>query len=369
MADNRQVNFAIIGCGRVAGHQSNSINKIPLAKIVAFCDLIEERATLLAKEVSIPYYTNYHDMFNKHPEINVVSIATPSGMHFEHMKDVISRYKKHIVIEKPMVMTLDQGYSIKKSAEKCHVHIFPIFQNRFNKAVKRVKAAIRNNELGEIVLADIRIRWYRPQKYYDRDPWRGTFSMDGGAMTNQGVHFIDLLRYLGGEVEKVSSVLATKGVNIEVENVATALLKFKNNALGTIEITTAAYPKDFEASLSVVGTKGTAVIGGIATNKLLTFSPDSEQEFMHSEEFPTVYGFGHAAIFKGVVEFLMNGKSETLIHFDDALRTVGLLHAIYRSDETGRWVQVDKGYSSRRLGVINNKLADLYRTPYPKNAE
>ena len=300
MATEKQVNFAIIGCGRVAGHQSNSIGKISSAKITAFCDLIEERAVVLAKEIGAPYYTNYHEMFSKHPEIDVVSIATPSGMHFEHMKDVITRYKKHVVIEKPMVMTLDQGYSIKKLAEKCNVRIFPIFQNRFNKAVERVKTAIKNNELGEIILADIRIRWYRPQKYYDRDPWRGTFSMDGGAMTNQGVHFIDLLRYLSGEAEKVSSVLATRGVNIEVENVATALLKFKNSALGTIEITTAAYPKDFEASLSIVGSKGTAVIGGIATNKLLTFSPDPAQELMYSEEFPTIYGFGHQAIFKEI---------------------------------------------------------------------
>lgn len=366
MAIDKQVNFAIIGCGRVACHQADSICKIPSAKVAAFCDLIEEKASMLAKKAGSSYYTNYHEMFHRHPEIDVVSIATPSGMHFEHMQDIITRYKKHIVIEKPMVMTLNQGNAIKKLAEKNNIRVFPVFQNRFNKAVERVKAAIRDDELGEIVLADVRIRWYRPQKYYDRDPWRGTFSMDGGAMTNQGVHFIDLLRYLTGEVEKVSSVLVTKGVDVEVENVGMALVKFKNSALGAIEITTAAYPKDFEASLSIVGSKGTAVIGGIATNKLVTFSPDPAQELMHSEEFPTIYGFGHGTIFKAVIESLTGRESEKIISFDDALKTIGLLHAIYRSDETGGWVQLDQNPCSERLGVLDDKLADLYRTPLPE---
>lgn len=359
------IRFAIIGCGRVAGHHSHSIDKIPQAKMAAFCDLVEERAAFLAKETNVPYYTNYHEMFNKHPEIDIVCIATPSGMHFEHMQDVITRYKKHIVIEKPMVMTLQQGHKIKKIADTNGVQIFPVFQNRFNKAIQRVKTAVNNKELGDLVSASIRIWWYRPQKYYDRDPWRGTFSMDGGAMTNQGVHFIDLLRYLVGEVERTSALLTTKGVDIEVENNATALLKFKNGASGVIEITTAAYPKDFEASLSIIGTKGMAMIGGIATNKLLVFSPDPSQEAVYSEEFPTIYGFGHLDILRGVVESLANNDSRGLISFDDALETIRVLHALYRSDELNRWVKVDRNCSSKRLGRPNDKIAEPYRT-YPE---
>lgn len=359
---DKQIKFAVIGCGRVAGHHSQSICRIKQAKIVAFCDLIEERAASLAKDTGAPYYINYHQMFKMHPEIDVVCIATPSGMHFEHMQDIISRYKKHIVIEKPMVMTVAQGYEIKELAKKNNVHIFPVFQNRFNKAVKRVKTAIKNNELGEIILATVRIWWYRPQKYYDRDPWRGTFSMDGGAMTNQGIHFIDLLRYLVDDVEKVNSLLTTKSVNIEVENTAAAILKFNNSTSGIIEITTAAYPKDFEASLSIIGSKGTAVMGGIATNKLAIFTPDPDQEPLNSEEFPTIYGFGHFDILQGVTEFLMNRKSDSLVLFDDALETIRLLHALYKSDEVGSWVNVDEHCSSKRLGIPDDNIAKLYRT-------
>lgn len=362
---DNQVSIAIIGCGRVAAHQANLVNKMPYARVVAFCDMLEDKASSLAKLYNLPHYTNYHTMIKTHPEIDVLYIATPSGMHFEHMQDVISRYKKHVIIEKPMVMTIEQGDAIKALAERYEVNIFPVFQNRYNKAVQRVKYAVENNELGEIVMASVRIWWYRPQKYYDRDPWRGTFALDGGAMTNQGVHFIDLLRYLVGDARKVSSSLCTKGVDIEVENIAVGLLRFKNGALGTIEITTAAYPKDFEASLSIVGSKGTAIIGGIATNKLLVFTPDSGQESVYSEEFPTIYGFGHIEVFKRAAEYLMNKKSNIPTLFDDAMGTIKLLHALYRSDEIGDWVLTDGECSSSRLGRADDTLSKLYRTKYP----
>ena len=187
--------------------------------------------------------------------------------------------------------------------------------------------------------------------------------MDGGAMTNQGIHFIDLLRYLVDDVEKVNSLLTTKGVNIDVENTAAAILKFNNSASGIIEITTAAYPKDFEASLSIIGSKGTAVMGGIAANKLAIFTPDPGQESLNSEEFPTVYGFGHFDILQGATEFLIDRKSDSLILFDDALETIRLLHALYKSDEVGSWVNVDEHCLSKRLGIPDDNIARLYRTP------
>jgi predicted dehydrogenase len=193
--------------------------------------------------------------------------------------------------------------------------------------------------------------------------------MDGGVMANQGVHFIDVMRYLVGDALAVASSLTTRGVDIEVENMAAALLKFGNGGLGTIEITTAAYPKDFEASLSVVGSKGTAVIGGIAANRLSLFSPDPSQETACSEDFTTVYGFGHLDIFKGITEFLMKKINRQPIDFEDAMGTIRLLHALYRSDETGTWVDVAKGEASRRLGRPDESLSALYRTPAPREAD
>jgi len=284
-------------------------------------------------------------------------------MHYEHMHDVISRYKKHIVIEKPMVMTVAQGLAINELAAKFRVKIFPVFQNRYNKAVQRVKRAITDGQLGEIALATVRIRWYRPQNYYDRDAWRGTFSMDGGAMTNQGVHFIDLLRYLIGEVNNAFAHLTTHCLDIEVENTAAAVLQFANKATGIIEITTCAFDKDYEASLSVIGSKGIAVIGGIATNKLLTFTPEPADTEAYSEEFPMIYGFGHSDILSGATEAVLNGSLAKVIAFDDALGTIRLLHALYRSDELKSWIEVKDDCSSHRLGAANEEIAKLYRTP------
>lgn len=362
---DKTIKFAIIGCGRVAGHHARSVVKIPYAKLIACCDLVAERAASFGKELGTFHYINYHEMLQRHPEIDVVCIATPSGMHFEHMRDVILRYNKHVVIEKPMVMTLSEGYEIKKLAEEKKVLIFPVFQNRFNKAIKRVKKSIGEEELGEIVLATIRIRWFRPQRYYDRDPWRGTFSMDGGAMVNQGIHFIDLLRYLAGDMESACSILSTREVDIEVENTAAATLRFKSGATGVIEITTFAYDRDYEASLSIVGTKGLAMVGGIATNKLLIFTPNPADEIAHSEEFPTIYGFGHYDILEGVVDELLGRKPRARVSFDDALETIRVLHALYRSDEEKQWIEINDKCFSARLGVPNEDIARLYRTPLP----
>ena len=194
--DNK-LNIALIGCGRVAGHHARSIAKIPeLARLVAVCDLVEERGNDLANTYNIDAFNNYFEMLNQHPEIDVVSIMTPSGMHFEHALDIIENFQKHLVIEKPMVMTLDQGNRLKEEAKNNGVNIFPVFQYRFNKSVQKIKSTKKTNELGELFLATVRTRWCRPQSYYDRDPWRGTYSHDGGALTNQGIHHLDLLRWI-----------------------------------------------------------------------------------------------------------------------------------------------------------------------------
>ena len=325
------LNVALIGCGRVAGHHALSISKIPeLMNLVAVCDLVIDRANELAAHHNVFAYYNYFKMLKEHPEIDVVSVITPSGMHFEHALDVICDFKKHVIIEKPMVMTLTQGRELKKKANINGVKIFPVFQYRFNKSVQRVKSTHDNNDLGELFLATVRTRWCRPQKYYDRDPWRGTYSHDGGALTNQGIHHLDLLRYLAGEVKKVNAQMKTFGVHVEIEDTIVANLEFESGAIGIIEITTAARPDDFESSISVLGDKGLAIVGGWATNDLITFSPDPEQEALNSEIFPDVYGFGHKQIYIGVYESIVN-NGKPAVEFEDGIKTIQLLHSIYRS--------------------------------------
>ena len=177
--------------------------------------------------------------------------------------EVMKEFKKDIIVEKPTFMKPSQLTDAHQVAEENGLKIFPVFQNRYNKAVQKVLKGIQDGELGKIRIVSVRVRWCRPQRYYDLSPWRGTFAMDGGCLTNQGIHHIDLIRYLGGEVEKVNASMATLGAEIEVEDAVLGHFEFKDGKLGGLEITTSARPDDFEASLSIVGEKGLAQIGGL----------------------------------------------------------------------------------------------------------
>jgi predicted dehydrogenase len=245
------------------------------------------------------------------------------------------------------------------------LRIFPVFQNRHNKAVQRIKQAIEQDELGDIRIMAVRVRWCRPQRYYELAPWRGTFSHDGGALTNQGIHHIDLLRYLGGEVQQVTATLRTLGVNVEVEDTGVAILTYAGGAVGVVEITTAARPDDYEASLSIVGSKGLAQLGGIAVNELQVFSPDASACAAASERFPDVYGFGHTTVYRNLVADLKDQRRFP-VDRQDCLRSINLLHAFYRSDEIGAALHLPADKPSGRLGRPDDKLSALYRTPAPE---
>jgi UDP-N-acetyl-2-amino-2-deoxyglucuronate dehydrogenase len=359
---------AVIGCGRIARHHCRSIAATKDVRIAAVCDLVPERAKDIADEFGIEHFANYRRMFEARPEINTVVIATPSGMHFEHAMEVLERYRKNVIVEKPTFLRLDHFSSAYATAARLGLHVFPVFQNRYNKAVARVRTALANDELGAIRLITVRVRWCRPQRYYDLAPWRGTFSHDGGALTNQGVHHVDLLRHLGGEVEAVHSVMRTMGANIEVEDTAVAVLKLASGATGTLEVTTAARPDDFEASVSIVGSKGMAQLGGIAVNELQVFTPDPAACAAHSENFVginghgAVYGFGHYAMYQDIAAFFRSGTPYP-VPAADARATLQLLHAFYRSDEIDGWVRPDGSSPSDRLGRPNDEISRLYRTP------
>lgn len=362
------LNIAVIGCGRIAGHHCRSIAAADGAQIVALCDLVPEKAQAFAEEHQVDWYVNYHQMFAAHPEIDIVVIATPSGMHCEHAMDVIEGYGKHIIVEKPTFMHPTQADAAFEAAQRAGVRLFPVFQNRYNKAVARVRRALEGGELGEIRVMAVRLRWCRPQRYYDLAPWRGTFSHDGGALTNQGIHHVDLLRYLGGEVLQVNATMRTLGADIEAEDTVVATFTFESGAVGSLEVTTSARPDDFEASVSIVGSKGLAQLGGIAVNELQVFTPDPEAcvensvDFVGIEGHGAVYGYGHYDMYRDVVACL-RGEAPYPVSREDSTATLRLLHGFYRSDEAGDWVTVDDCEGSTRLGRLNETVSDLYRTP------
>jgi UDP-N-acetyl-2-amino-2-deoxyglucuronate dehydrogenase len=321
---------------------------------------VPARVEALAARAGVPAYTNYHTMLTQE-QVDVVCILTPSGAHPDHAVDVMRRYGVHVVIEKPMALAWSDLARMKEAADACGVQIFPVYQNRYNKAVQRVRRDLHAGALGRPVLGTVRLRWCRGQAYYDRDPWRGTWAMDGGALTNQGIHYIDLLQYLVGDVESVFASTATQLVNVEVEDTAVATVRFRNGALGVIEVTTAARPDDFEASVSVLAERGTAVLTGIACNELSVFTPDPGATIADSEAFPDAYGFGHWPFFKDVVAAVTTGEPHP-VSFDEGTHAIRLLNALYRSAEDQREVRMDEGLSSRRLGQSDAPLASLYRS-------
>jgi UDP-N-acetyl-2-amino-2-deoxyglucuronate dehydrogenase len=354
--------MAIIGCGRIAGHHCESIQNTVGAELLAVCDLDDIKAKNYEKKYGTKAFRNYHEMFENNPEINCVTIATPSGMHYQHAKEIILRYKKNIIIEKPTFMLPSQVVEIYKIADEANINIFPVFQNRNNLAVQRVLRGLQESELGQVRSLAIRVRWCRPQRYYDLAPWRGTYSMDGGCLTNQGIHHLDILRLLGGEVRRVISIHKTLGADIEVEDTVSGIVEFMSGAIGSLEVTTAARPVDYEASLSVVGDAGLAQIGGIAVNELQIYTPEPGACLKYSEDFSgNVYGNGHSKMYEDIVkEFI--GDRPYSIGFNDVHSTIQLLNAFYISDERSAWVEVDGAGDSFRLAQRNKDLEKLYTT-------
>jgi predicted dehydrogenase len=229
------------------------------------------------------------------------------------------------------------------------------FQNRFNPAIIALEKAINANRFGKIITATIRLRWCRFQEYYE-DGWHGTWAQDGGVINQQAIHHVDAINWLIGPIVSVSATISNRLNKLEAEDTLVAIMRFSNGALGTIEATTAARPEDFEASLSVVGEKGMALIGGIALNKVKTWEfiePTEEDKRVpekYSQEVKTGYGISHGPLLQKVIDSLRNDCITPPISASDSIQTTRFVHAIYRSDELQGWVSLSDNPISTRLG-------------------
>ncbi len=350
--------FGLVGCGRIAKRHSELLghNQIGNASLVAVCDIDEEKAKKIGEQFNVPYYTDMDEMMQKE-SIDVVSVLTESGYHAKHVIN-LAKYGKHIVVEKPMALTLDDADAMIKACDENGCKLFVVKQNRFNVPVVKLREAMDEKRFGKLVLGTIRVRWSRDQNYYDQAWWRGRWDMDGGVLTNQASHHVDLLEYMMGDVESVFAKSTTALVNIEAEDTAIVTLKFRNGALGIIEATTAVRPKDLEGSISILGETGTVEIGGFAVNKMLhwnfTHKKDGDDEVMekYSVNPPNVYGFGHQAYYEHVVDSILNNKK----HLVDGLvgrKSLELISAIYESIETGKEVFLRFKPTKCKLGQIS----------------
>jgi len=348
--------FALVGCGRIAKRHSELLGEgqIEGASLTAVCDLVPEKAQPIADRYSVPAYTDMHEMMAAE-SIDVVVVLTESGMHAKNVM-ALAPYGAHIVVEKPMALTLDDADAMIEACDKHGVRLFVVKQNRFNVPVVQLRKALDQGRFGRLIMGTIRVRWCRTQAYYDQDPWRGTWAMDGGVLTNQASHHVDLLEWMMGDVESVFAKSKTALVEIEAEDTAVVVLKFRNGALGLIEATTAIRPKDLEGSISVLGEAGSVEIGGFAVNEMKTWNfsnqQDGDDEVLekYSVNPPNVYGFGHQAYYEHVVECLKNNSSQ-LVDGLQGRRSLELINAIYESIETGKEVSLRFTPKQSKLGV------------------
>ena len=351
--------FAILGCGRIAQRHAEILSgTLTNAKLVAVCDNKENKAQAFSEKYGVPFFTNIAEMMNKSAP-DIVSVLTPSGMHCAHVLE-ISEYGKHIIVEKPMALTLDDADRMISACDKHGCRLFVVKQNRFNVPVVKLRQAIENDRFGKLILGTVRVRWCRTQEYYDQDPWRGTWELDGGVLANQASHHLDLLEWMMGEVDSVFAKGKTALVDIEVEDTAIVLLKFRNGALGCIEATTATRPADLEGSISILGERGSVEISGFAVNQMKTWQfterqpADSDVMEKFSENPPNVYGFGHQAYYEHVIDCLSSERQQ-LVDGIEGRRSLELINAIYESIETQKEVQLKFASKHCRLGTRNDR--------------
>lgn len=352
----KTLKFALVGCGRIAKRHSELLGngEIQGASLVAVCDLVEEKAAKIGQQFSVPSFTDMHEMMQK-ADVDVVVVLTESGKHAEHVI-ALAPYGKHILLEKPMALALDDADAMIRACDQAGVKLFVIKQNRFNVPVMKAREALEAGRFGKLVMGTVRVRWCRTQAYYDQAAWRGTWALDGGVLANQASHHVDMLEWMMGDVNSVFAMSRTALVDIEAEDTAVVVLRFKNGALGVIEATTATRPKDLEGSLSILGEGGTVEIAGFAVNKMKEWnfakSETGDEDVMekYSVNPPSVYGFGHQAYYDHVVDCIRNNKQ----HLVDGLvgrKSLELISAIYESIETGREVPLRFRPKQCRLGA------------------
>lgn len=348
--------FSLVGCGRIAKRHSELLgnDQIGQAKLAAVCDIDLSRAESIGHRFAVPSFADMREMMES-VECDVVVVLTESGLHGDHVVD-LAQYGKHIIVEKPMALTLDDADRMIAACDRFNVKLFVVKQNRFNVPVVKLREALEAGRFGKLVLGTVRVRWCRLQSYYDQADWRGTWAMDGGVLSNQASHHVDLLEWMMGEVDSVYATATTALADIEAEDTAIVTVRFRNGALGVIEATTAARPKDLEGSISVLGETGSVEIAGFAVNEMRTWNfsdkvaGDEEVLEKFSVNPPNVYGFGHQAYYEHVVDCILNDRQH-LIDGLEGRKSLELITAIYESIETGLPVDLRFRAKRCRLGI------------------
>jgi UDP-N-acetyl-2-amino-2-deoxyglucuronate dehydrogenase len=329
------INFAIIGCGRIAKRHAELCQQT--GRLVAVCDIDKGKALELAATYRAKVYTDLNDLLQKENELHVVVICTPNGLHSEHtIKSIEAGF--HVLCEKPMAIHTDDCREMIRVADLCKKILFIVKQNRFNPPIVAVKKVLEENKLGRIYIVQLNCYWNRTNDYY-RDTWRGTANMDGGLLYTQFSHFIDQLYWMFGDVKKVNAFTANFAHRdiIEFEDAGIASMVLESGALASLHFTINSYKKNMEGSLTIIGEKGAVKIGGPYLNKLEYEEIENYRiGKLSPDKGPNDYGqyqgsmSNHDKVYSHLYQVLQNGQINDL-HGYYGLKTVEIIEKIYRS--------------------------------------
>ncbi|MFZ0576698.1 MAG: Gfo/Idh/MocA family oxidoreductase [Psychrobacillus psychrotolerans] len=331
------IQFAIVGMGFIADKHIAAIQNAEGANLLAICDTNPER--LLIDDENVLKYTDLDKMLTENPQIDVVNICVPSGLHATLTK-AVAKHKKHIVTEKPMALNSSDALEMMEIAKDAGVKLSIVHPNRYRPAIMEVRELMDAGKFGKISHANATVRWNRGQAYYDQAPWRGTKQFDGGVLMNQAIHNLDLLLWFMGPVKSVQGMVATRFRDIETEDVATALIEFESGALGVVEAATTVYPQNLEESLSIFGETASVKVSG----KNAVFIDTWDVEGYSSEEVEALktkiqndpWGKkGHDCIIEDMVAAI-NEDRDPEVGGLDGYNPVRLIEAIIESSETGK---------------------------------
>ena len=360
--NKEKIKIGILGCGRVCEHYIQKIF-IPervgnFYEVVAVCDVDRTKSAYVANIFSCKSHNNIHE-FVQQKNIEVVVILTKSGQHYEHSKICLSNYL-NVIVEKPLSLRIEHAQELMRISTNNGKFCASIFQNRLNPAVVATKNAFEKKRFGNLVSVSVRLRWCRLQEYYN-DGWHGTWAQDGGVTNQQAIHHIDALTWICGNVRSVSAISAKRASELQAEDTMVAAIQLENGGLATLELTTAARPKDIEASITITGTKGVVQIGGVALNKIEQWKfsdcSDNEEEVKSefSEDVENGYGISHFRQLKKIFETFRNGQMDKVPFLaKDCIHTLKLIHSIYASVEKGREIYLSEQLSSSKLGIGND---------------
>lgn len=332
---SRKLNFAIIGCGKIAPRHAENIARA--GKLAAVCDIVNERAENLALQYNAIAYNTIEDLLKNEPDVDIVAVCTPNGLHAEHSIQSL-KAGKHVLCEKPMCITSADAAKMKRTASAAGKNLFVVKQNRYNPPVIAIKELIDNNALGKILSVQVNGFWNRDEKYFTNS-WKGTKKLDGGILYTQFSHFIDLAYWLAGNIKTVKAIKKNMLLKetIETEDNCVVIAEFESGALGSFHFSINTFEKNMEGSITIIAEKGTVKIGGQYLNTL---------EYQRVDGIGTIkidkgnlsndYGFyegsmsNHNKVYENLI-IALNNPGHAFAGAEDGMKTVEIIEKIYAS--------------------------------------